>query len=170
VALHAGIAREMVSRLKYGERLDLARIMGRMMASAGADLLRDADFIVPVPMHRLRLFRRRYNQAALLANVIAAQSGISVLLEAVERARRTPRQVGLNRAERRSNLAGAFRINAALRDRIAGRHIVVIDDVRTTGATLNATSHILRKAGAARIDVLTFTLVPEGAGSEPLHA
>jgi ComF family protein len=162
VAIHDGVAREVVSRFKYGERLDLVRAMGRMMAASGAEMLSSADILLPVPMHRLRLFRRRYNQAALLANEIGRITGKSVLVDALERIKRTPQQVGLNRNERRANLAGAFRVSESARARLAGRHVVVIDDVRTTGSTLNACAHILRKAGAARIDALTFTLVPEG--------
>ena len=162
VALHEGTAKELVARFKYGERLDLTRLMARMMTSAGADLLNEADLIIPVPMHRLRLFRRRYNQAALLANEIGRISGKPVALQALMRVKRTPQQVGLNRAQRRANLAGAFAMLAEGKLAVHGRHIVVIDDVRTTGSTLNACAHILRKAGAARIDALTFTLVPEG--------
>jgi predicted amidophosphoribosyltransferase len=88
-------------------------------------------------------------------------SGRPVELDLLRRVKRTPPQVGLSRAERRANLAGAFRIEPGDRPRIEGRHCVVIDDVRTTGSTLNACAHILRQAGASRIDVLTFTLVPE---------
>lgn len=162
VALHEGKAQELVARFKYGERLDLARVMARMMASAGADILAEADLLIPVPMHRLRLFRRRYNQAALLANALAPLVGKPVALEALNRIKRTPQQVGLNREQRRANLAGAFALSPEGKLAVEGRHVVVIDDVRTTGSTLNACAHILRKAGAARIDALTFTLVPEG--------
>ncbi len=163
VAIHEGGAKEMVARLKYGERLDLARAMARMMVQAGGPLLATTDVLVPVPMHRGRLWQRRYNQAALLANEIGLLAGKPVLLETLRRVKRTPPQVGLARNERRSNLAGALHIKPADRAAIAGRHCLVIDDVRTTGSTLNACAHILRQAGAARIDVLTFTLVPDGA-------
>ena len=162
VALHDGAARDLVSRFKYGERLDMARLMARMMVQAGGDVLNGADLIVPVPMHRLRLWRRRYNQAAILANEVGRLAAIPVNLHALERIKRTPPQVGLKRNERRTNLAGAFRMAKEATLTLQGRHVVVIDDVRTTGSTLNACAHILRKAGASRIDVLTFTLVPEG--------
>jgi ComF family protein len=162
VALHDGVARAMVTRLKYGERLDLARTMARLMAGAGREMLADCDLILPVPMHRGRLWQRRYNQAALLAREVGRITGKPVLLDALERIRRTPPQVGLTRNERRANLAGALRVSPKRKPVLAGRHIVVIDDVRTTGSTLNASAHILRQAGAARIDVLTFTLVPQG--------
>lgn len=162
VAVHDGAARDMVGRFKYGERLDMARLMAKMMVQAGGDVLKGADLIVPVPMHRLRLWRRRYNQAAILANEVGRLAAIPVNLHALERIKRTPPQVGLRRNERRANLAGAFRIAKETAHMVQGRHVVVIDDVRTTGSTLNACAHILRKAGASRIDVLTFTLVPEG--------
>jgi ComF family protein len=162
VARHQGTARDLVGRLKYGERLDLARLMGRMMVHAGRDLLADADFIVPVPMHRLRLWRRRYNQAALLADLVARETGIPLLFDGLHRQKRTRAQVGLRRNERQQNLVGAFQVPEHHAARLAGARVVVIDDVRTTGSTLNACAHILRKAGAARIDVLTFTLVAGG--------
>lgn len=162
VALHEGVAKAMVARLKYGERLDLARAMARMMVQAGGPLLASADVLIPVPMHRGRLWQRRYNQAALLANEIGLLAGKPVLLDTLRRVKRTPPQVGLTRNERRHNLAGAFRIEPGQKPAVEGRHCLVIDDVRTTGSTLNACAHILRQAGAARIDVLTFTLVPDG--------
>ncbi len=163
VAIHDGAAKAMVARLKYGERLDLARAMARMMVQAGGPLLASADVLLPVPMHRGRLWQRRYNQAALLANEIGTLAQKPVLLDTLRRVKRTPPQVGLTRNERRNNLAGAFRIDPGQKATIEGRHCLVIDDVRTTGSTLNACAHILRQAGAARIDVLTFTLVPDGA-------
>ncbi len=162
VAIHDGAAKAMVARLKYGERLDLARAMARMMVQAGGPLLASADMLIPVPMHRGRLWQRRYNQAALLANEIGLLAQKPVLLDTLRRVKRTPPQVGLTRNERRSNLAGAFRIEPGDKAKVDGRHCLVIDDVRTTGSTLNACAHILRQAGAARIDVLTFTLVPDG--------
>lgn len=162
VARHQGTARELVNRLKYGERLDLSRLMAKMMVQAGREVLDDAELLVPVPMYRFRLWRRRYNQAALLANTIAGITGIPVSLDALQRVRHTRPQVGLGRSERQKNLVGAFKVPEQCQNLIAGRRVIVIDDVRTTGSTLNACAHILRKAGAARIDVLTFTLVADG--------
>ena len=162
VALHDGVAKDLVSRFKYGERLDMSRLMARMMVQAGQDVLDGADLIVPVPMHRFRLWRRRYNQAAVLALAIGQMTTIPVSLNALQRVKNTVAQVGLRRNERRANLVGAFRVAPGAQMSLEGRHIVLIDDVRTTGSTLNACAHLLRKAGASRIDVLTFTLVPEG--------
>lgn len=162
VALHRDAAKNLVSRLKYSERLDLARPLAKLMAQAGRDLLADAELLVPVPMHRLRLWHRRYNQAALLANALSAETGIPVLSDGLKRVRRTRPQVGLRRSERQKNLAGAFAVPEARMSDVTGRRVIVIDDVRTTSSTANAAAHILRKAGAARIDVLTFTLVGDG--------
>lgn len=159
VALHKEGAKALVARLKYGERLDLAQVMGTMMAQAGREVLAGADGLIPVPMHWARLWRRRYNQAVLLADATSRVSGVPVLRTVLRRIRHTPAQVGLDREARRRNLAGAFAVRPEDRARIEGRALVLIDDVRTTSSTLNACAHILRKAGAARIDALTFTLV-----------
>jgi ComF family protein len=161
VALHEGIARALVSRLKFSDRQDLARAMAAMMVGAGAPFLAEADAVLPVPMHRGRLWRRRFNQSALLAREIAAISGKTYWPDALLRVRQTAPQLGLRREQRRRNLAGAIEANPSYQARIAGAHLVVIDDVRTTGSTLNACAHMLRKAGATRIDVITFTLVKD---------
>jgi ComF family protein len=159
VALHKGEAKALVSRLKFGERLDLAKVMGLMMAQAGREVLSGADMLIPVPLHWFRLWRRRYNQAALLADVVSGHSGIPVERKLLRRIRHTRPQVGLTRDARRTNLVKAFALDSQRLDAVKGRAVVLVDDVRTTSSTLNACAHILRKAGAARIDCLTFTLV-----------
>lgn len=159
VALHKDGARALVTQLKFGERLDLAHVMGTMMAQAGRDVLAEADVLVPVPLHWFRLWRRRFNQAVLLADVVSGLSGVPVARHALRRIRHTRPQLGLDRAARRQNLVKAFAIAPDRLEEIRGRAVVLIDDVRTTSSTLNACAHILRKAGAARIDALTFTLV-----------
>lgn len=113
VARYEGLSRDLVHRLKYGDRHDLARPMGRWMARAGAELLADADVLVPVPLHAWRIWRRRANQAGLLAASIAAASGVPAAPGALARVRRTRPQVGLTRAERGRNLQGAFRVPEA---------------------------------------------------------
>jgi ComF family protein len=159
VALHRDGARALVTQLKFGERLDLAHVMGTMMAQAGREVLGQADVLVPVPLHWFRLWRRRFNQAVLLADVVSDISGVPVARHALRRIRHTRPQLGLDREARRQNLVKAFAIVPDRLEAIRGRAVVLIDDVRTTSSTLNACAHILRKAGAARIDALTFTLV-----------
>jgi len=156
-----GPARRLVHRLKYSDRAELARPMARWMARAGADLLAEADLLVPVPLHALRLWRRRFNQAAALAREISREAGRPCDVGALKRVKATKSQVGLTRAQRADNVQGAFRVadGAAVR----GRNVLLIDDVLTSGATVNAASRVLLRAGAARVDVLVFARVVAGA-------
>ena len=154
-----GPARELVHRLKYGDRLELAAPMGRWMARAGAELLADADLIAPVPLHRQRLFARRSNQAALLAQAISAVSGVPVEPQALRRVRPTQPQVGKSRAQRAENVQGAFRAPTERRPAISGKRVLLVDDVLTSGATANAAARVLLRAGAGAVDVLVFARV-----------
>ncbi len=159
VARYDGIARDLVHGLKYGDRVELARIMAQWMVREGSDLLADCTLLVPVPLHRFRLWRRRFNQAAALAEGIGRQTGIPVGYESLLRVKATRPQVGLTRSERSTNLEKAFKANPVDLTRIAGARIVLIDDVMTTAATGNATARTLLKAGAASVDLLVFALV-----------
>lgn len=154
-----GTARELVHRMKYGDRTDLALTMGRMMTQAGRELLPEADVIVPVPLHRFRLWTRRFNQAAALAQVVARGSGVPLAPLALARVKRTRQQVGLTRAQRADNLQGAFKVPPAMRPQIEGRRVLLIDDVLTTGATGNAAARALLRGGARAVDILTFARV-----------
>lgn len=158
-AEYDGTASLLVHRLKYNDRPELARALGTMMARAGAELLAEADVIVPVPLHRWRLWRRRFNQAMALAARIAAESGVSCDPFLLERVKRTRRQVGLTRAQRQENLQGAFRVPPDARARLKGRRVLLVDDVLTTGATANAASRALLRGGAASVDILAFARV-----------
>lgn len=162
VARYDGLARDLVHRLKYEDRMDLTRAMARMMVRAGRDIVADADLIVPVPLHRARLWRRRFNQAAALSKIIATMSGRPGELLALKRVKSTRQQVGLTRAQRADNLQGAFKVASQDRPLIAGRRVLLIDDVLTTGATANAASRALLRAGAAHVDVLVFAQVVTG--------
>ena len=159
VARYDGSARELVHGLKYGDRVELARTMGQWMAREGAEILSESTLLVPIPLHRFRLWRRRFNQAASLADSIGRQIGIDVGYETLLRVKATKPQVGLTRTERAANLEKAFKINEADRARIAGARIVLIDDVMTTASTGNAAARALLKAGAASVDLLVFALV-----------
>ncbi len=156
-----GPARTLVHRLKYSDRAELARPMARWMARAGADVLTDADRLTPVPLHALRLWRRRFNQAAALTAEISRQTGKPCDLTAIQRVKATRSQVGLSRAQRAENVQGAFRVvdGATVR----GLSVVLVDDVLTSGATANAASRALLRAGAKRVDVLVFARVVTGA-------
>jgi ComF family protein len=150
------VARALVHALKYGDRLDLAPIMGRWMARAGQALLADADALVPVPLHWRRLWARRFNQSALLAQAIARESGVVVADGALKRIKATAHQVGLSQAERALNVQGAFRVPAESRAAVADRHLVLIDDVLTSGATTDACARTLLRGGARSVDVIVF--------------
>jgi ComF family protein len=164
VALYEGVARDLVQRLKYEDRLDLGPVLAGMMAGAGAELLARADCLVPVPLHRWRLWRRRFNQAALLARRIGRIAGRPSEPGYLARVKATRPQVGLSRVARATNLQGAFRVPEAMRPQLQDRRILLIDDVMTTGATANAAARVLLRGGAAAVDVLTFALVAEEIG------
>ena len=152
-----GPVRSLIHNLKYGDRPDYARVLGRWMARAGGDLLADADCIVPVPLHRSRLWTRRYNQAALLAQAVGRVAGSPVLLQALERVKATASQVGLTRSARAANIQGAFRV--AVPSPVQGARVVLVDDVLTTGSTANAAARMLLRGGAASVDLLVFAQV-----------
>jgi ComF family protein len=124
--------------------------------------LSDADLIIPVPLTRARLLRRRFNQAAILAIELSRRTGIASEPLVLLRTKRTPPQVGLTREQRRQNVAGAFTLAEDRRARVTGAKIVLVDDVVTTGATANACARTLKRGGAARVDVLTLALVTDG--------
>lgn len=159
------VARALVHRLKYGDRIDLAPMMGRWMARAGRELLTDADGLIPVPLHWRRLWARRFNQSAALAGAISGISGVPVLHGALKRVRATPQQVGLSQAQRADNVQGAFRVDADGKAAVAGRRLVLIDDVLTSGATVDTCARSLLRAGAAHVDVLVFARVVAAARS-----
>jgi ComF family protein len=153
------ISRSLIHAFKYGDHVDLAPMLGGWMVAAGADVLADADALVPVPLHWRRLWARRFNQSAALAGAIGRATGIEVCYDALRRARATPQQVGLTQAERLRNVQGAFKVPQAGRIHIAGRRLVLVDDVLTSGSTVEACSKALLRAGAANVDVLVFARV-----------
>src|SRR6516165_1461341 len=153
------VARKLVHSLKYQDRTDLAPIMGRWMARAGRELLDGADMLIPVPLHWRRAWHRRYNQSGALARVIQEHSGVKLRGDLLGRVRATEQQVGLSRAQRASNVQGAFEVSQERRGEVAGRRVVVIDDVPTSGATLDACARTLLRAKAAQVDVLVFARV-----------
>ena len=157
------ISRALVHCLKYGDRLDLAPMMGQWMSHAGRELLAAADALVPVPLHWRRLWARRFNQSAMLAAAISAESRLPVVVTALKRVKPTVQQVGLSRSERAANVQGAFRVPPEGRGAVAGRRLVLVDDVLTSGATVDGCARALLRAGAANVDVLIFARVAEPA-------
>jgi ComF family protein len=157
------ISRSLVHGLKYNDRLELAPLMGRWLTNAGRDLLGDADALVPVPLHWRRRWARRFNQSAILAAAISAESGVPVASTALKRVKHTAQQVGLSRPQRAANVQGAFRVPAEGKVEVAGRRLVLVDDVLTSGATVEGCARALLRAGAANVDVLIFARVADPA-------
>lgn len=153
------VAKTLVHALKYQDRTDLAPTMGRWMARAGHELLGEADLLVPVPLHWRRAWSRRYNQSGALAQVIARQTGVTVSRDALRRVRPTQQQIGLSRSERATNVQGAFKVSQDKTTDVQGRRVILIDDVLTSGATVDACARALLRAKAAQVDVLVFARV-----------
>lgn len=167
VARFDGVMRELVHDLKFRDRHDARHLFGRWLVEAGRELLTDADLVLPVPLTRSRLFTRRFNQAAVLAQEVARLSGVRFEPEALLRTRRTVPQVGLSRQQRRDNVSGAFAVSERAKAAVSGAKLVIIDDVITTGATVGACARALKKAGAARVDVLSLGMVTDPAFLSP---
>ena len=152
-------SRRLIIAYKHADRLEAARLFARWMLTAGVDLVMDTDVIVPVPLHRRRLFTRRFNQAAVIAQLIAREAGAGLCLDAMERIKPSPPPGKLSRGERRRAVAGAFRIAPDRDDIVRGRRVLVIDDVMTTGATAKSVAGKLNRAGAQAVDILTIARV-----------
>jgi ComF family protein len=150
-----------VHALKYGDRLDLAPIMGQWLGNAGREVLAEADALVPVPLHWRRRWARRFNQSAVLAAAVSATSGVPVAANALKRVKATAQQVGLSRTERAANVQGAFRVPPEGKAAIVGRRLVLVDDVLTSGSTVEGCARALLRAGAANVDVLVFARVAD---------
>jgi ComF family protein len=157
--------RELIQSFKYHDRHEGVPLFGRWLNKAGAELLADAGLIVPVPLYSWRLWSRRFNQSAMLAHEVGRLAGLPVDCSALKRVKRTISQVGLSPDQRRRNVAGAFGVPKALASAIKGKNIVVIDDVITTGATAEACARALRRAGAARVDVLALARAVESTAN-----
>jgi ComF family protein len=156
---YSGQSRKLVLAFKHGDRTDAAPGFARWMQRAGSDILTDVDLLVPVPLHRWRLFLRRYNQAALLANELGRSTGIKVIPDLLLRTRRTTSQGQLGRGEREGNVKNAFKVRSARRNALENKAVLLIDDVLTSGATANECAKTLVAGGAKSVDVLTLARV-----------
>lgn len=152
-------SRGLVLAFKHADRTHAAPAFGQWLMRAGAELMADADIVTAVPLHWTRLAWRRYNQAALLAHAVAQVSGRECIPDLLRRTRRTPTQGEHGRAARRRNVRRAFAVLERHRSRLAGRRVVLIDDVFTTGATVEECTRVLLDGGAVAVDVLTLARV-----------
>lgn len=148
-------AKALVSKLKYADKTHLAPYLGRLMAAQGREALEGAELLIPVPLHWRRMLTRRYNQSLLLAREVSKASGISLLPDALKRKRHTPPQASLSRKERLDNVRGAFAATDQGKAAMKGKTVVLIDDVMTTGATIEACCKTIKRAGAKEVRVLT---------------
>ena len=152
-------ARRLVLALKHGDRIDLVAPASQWLAQAANPLLEPDSIFVPIPSHWLRLVSRRYNQAALLARAVAERTGHDCMPRALARPGRTTMQDGKSREQRFADLDGAIVPDLRRGRGLAGRHVVLVDDVMTSGATFSAATRACRHAGARRIDVLALARV-----------
>jgi ComF family protein len=149
------LSRSLAIRLKYGRKVAIARTMAHYMAPLVAT---DAGAVlVPVPLHRTRLWTRGFNQSALVARELSRRLNIAADPMLLRRIRRTPPLKGMSPLQRRKTVAGAFRV--ADRTAVAGKTIVLVDDVLTTGSTAEACARVLKRAGAARVELVSWARV-----------
>lgn len=161
--IYRGNARKLVLGLKHGDRTDICHPAAMWMAQAAKPLLAGDDILVPVPLHKWRYLRRRYNQAALLAKEISARLGVETIPDAVLRTGDKGSTDGLSFDERFQRLEGAMVLNPRQADRLTERNVIVVDDVMTSGATLAAVAEACHAAGAGRVCVLTLARVDKDA-------
>lgn len=161
--LYDEASREAILQLKHADRTDLAPLFARWLSRAAYELIAEADCVAPVPLHPARLIHRRYNQAAEIARPLARMGGLAYLPDALRRVRDTQGQGGRSASGRRRNVAAAFAVPVSRARATAGRRVLLIDDVMTTGATLESCARALLAAGAARVDVAVVARVQPAA-------
>lgn len=161
--VYRGNARSIVLALKHGDRMDLSRPAAKWLAKAAADILQPGMLIAPIPLHWTRLFMRRYNQAALISARLARLAGLDHCPDLLMRRHATPSQEGRGRDARFANVQGAIVPNPAQKAQIAGRHILLVDDVMTSGATFASASEACLAAGAANVSVVALARVVKDA-------
>src|SRR5262249_51418597 len=161
--LYDEASKDLILRFKHGDRTEYAALFARWIGRAAAEVVADADAVAPVPLHPLRLLKRRYNQAAEIARPLARRAGLEYLADVLVRTRRTESQGAAGSgAGRRRNVAGAFAVPQSRAKLVKGRRVLLIDDVLTTGATVNACARALLKAGARGVDVAVVARTPSG--------
>ncbi|ATI11306.1 MULTISPECIES: ComF family protein [Acetobacter] len=158
--VYTAAARDLILQLKYADRTENARFLAQRMMQIGQDILRPDVLLVPVPVHRWRLLRRRYNQAALLAAEVARVKHLQVLPDALMRTRATTKLAGFSRKERQQEMQSAITFRPKWQQKLHGRSVVLVDDMLTTGATATACVQALRQAGVLDVSLLVAGLVP----------
>jgi len=162
VGIYSGTLKSLVHDFKFRDRQELRSLFVRWLLEAGSPFWSDADVIVPVPLHRRRLLKRRFNQAAVLTAAVAPLTNIPCQPLLLHRTRATAQQVGLTRKQRQDNVRGAFEVPAGMASKVQQARVVLLDDVITTGATVTACATALRKAGAGEVNVLAVALTVPG--------
>lgn len=152
-------SRDLILGFKHGDKTHIAPSFVPWLIRAGAEMLEGADYLIPVPLHRSRLFTRRYNQAALIAHAVSKETKIKHLPMAMRRIRATPSQGHLKTEERAKNVKKAFDMHPSYKALVKGKTLILVDDVYTTGATVNECTKALLKAGAGQVHVLTLARV-----------
>lgn len=161
VASYDGVMRQLIHGFKYHDRHDIRCLFGSWLLQAGHELLETADVIVPVPLNRMRLLKRRFNQAAILGGELGRRAGVKHAPMVLHRVRATRSQVGLTHVQRRQNVRGAFAVAPGGQSIVEGKRVLLLDDVITTGATVEACAKVLLDAGAVAVDVLALALVTD---------
>ncbi|MEO0328463.1 MAG: ComF family protein [Pseudomonadota bacterium] len=159
VMLYDDYARKLVSMLKYSDRPELAKWMAIWMRRSGNVLLNDADVIIPIPLHPARLRQRKFNQSAELARHCVSNQNHSYMPLTLQRRKSTRQQVGLSERQRADNVSGAFVVPQSEKIHLKGKRVLLVDDVYTSGATVNAATRALKRGGVKSIDVLVFAKV-----------
>ncbi len=163
VFLYKETGRKLVLGLKHADRIDLARPAGDWLHRAVKPMLQPGMIVAPVPLHWWRLFTRRYNQSALMSGRLAKLAGLAHCPDLLQRIRPTGTQEGRNREARFGNLSGAIRVHIGRADRVKGAHVLLVDDVMTSGATLTACTEACLAAGAAHVSVCVLARVAKDA-------
>jgi ComF family protein len=154
--LYDGVAKNLVHALKFRDRTELAGMMAHWMMRAGGATLSTCDLAVPVPLHLWRRLSRKFNQAAELARALSERTDVEFMPDALRRKRNTRHQIGLGRAAREDNVRGAFEMTSSGKSAVFGKHVLLVDDVYTTGATVASATRTLKRAGAREVTVLVF--------------
>lgn len=153
ILVYDAFSRQLVLSFKHGDHIELTTLLTKFLLSADPELFSGTDMIIPVPLHRFRLLKRKYNQAGLLCSKLSDKTGIPYCPDILKRIKHTKSQGHLSRQKRHKNLRNAFQVTKT--EKISGKTILLIDDVMTSGATLFECAKTLKKSGANKVKVLT---------------